>query len=73
MTEKDITRRDIGITFDFIKYLIENPSKIKRIPNGTEITFLEETFPELERKDRTVSKKKIFAYQVNKTFESVAK
>ena len=59
MREKEIITRDIGLTFDFLRYLLENPDEIGKIPNGTEIIFLEDNFPELERKNKTPSRKKL--------------
>ncbi|MEW6040243.1 MAG: DUF5647 family protein, partial [Elusimicrobiota bacterium] len=42
MKEKEIITREIGLTFDFLRYLLENPNEIEKIPNNTEIVFLED-------------------------------
>ena len=73
MREKEIIRREIALTFQFLRYLTEHPSEIDKIPNNGEITFLEEEFPQIERPDKNLHQRKAAAYRVNKVFEPVAK
>jgi len=73
MREKEIIRHEIALTFQFLRNLIQHPSGIDRIPNKGEITFLEEEFPQIERPDKNLHRRKITAYRVNKVFEPVAK
>ncbi|GBD88491.1 hypothetical protein BMS3Abin03_02427 [bacterium BMS3Abin03] len=44
MTNKEKINRNIGLTFDFIKYLIDNPNKIKELPDSFEVEFIEKDF-----------------------------
>jgi hypothetical protein len=40
MNEKDRVERDIGLTFDFLRYLIAHPEMIDKIPDGAKIEFV---------------------------------
>lgn len=44
MTNKEITNRNIGLTFDFIKFLIENPDEVENLPDNFELEFIEKDF-----------------------------
>lgn len=72
MKEKEIITREIGLTFDFLRYLLENPNEIEKIPNNTEIVFLEDNFPEIEKKNKISARRKTTAYHINKTFEAIS-
>jgi hypothetical protein len=39
MTKEEIISKNINLTFDFVDYLIENPSEMEKIPNGCTIMF----------------------------------
>ncbi len=45
MTKKEYIERNIGMTFDFIKHLIDHPEKIKSIPNGAVLDFIDKDMP----------------------------
>lgn len=44
MTNKEKTNRNIGLTFDFVKFLIDNPEKVENLPNDFELEFIEKDF-----------------------------
>lgn len=44
MTNKEIVKRDIGLTFDLIRKIIENPHLVDRIPDNCVIEFVEKDF-----------------------------
>ena len=44
MTNKEKINRNIGLTFDFVKFLINNPAKVKDLQNSFELEFIEKDF-----------------------------
>ena len=50
MTNKETTERNIGLTFDFVNYLIDNKSEVEKLPDNFTIEFVEKDFPKLQRK-----------------------
>ena len=44
MTNKEIANRNIGLTFDLIRKIIENPDLADKIPNKSVIEFVEKDF-----------------------------
>lgn len=44
MTNKEIVNRNIGLTFDLIRKIIENPNLADKIPDNSEIEFVEKDF-----------------------------
>lgn len=72
MTNKELIRRNLGLTFDFVKYLISNPKKIEELPNNFELEFIEKDFIIEELKTKTNHKKKNNKIvRVKSTFEFV--
>jgi WYL domain-containing protein len=55
MTKKEIVNRNIGLTFDFLRQLIEEPSLLDKVPNGSVLEFVEKDF---SKEKVTVSSKK---------------
>jgi hypothetical protein len=53
MTNKETVERNIGLTFDFVHYLIDNPSVIDDLPKKFKLEFLEKDFHKLETPDKT--------------------
>lgn len=45
MTKKEIVNRNIGLTFDYIREVIKNPSFVEELPSNCEIEFVEKDFP----------------------------
>jgi hypothetical protein len=50
MTNKEIINRNIGLTFDLIRHIIDDPSIIENIPDHCEIEFVEKDFPITKKK-----------------------
>jgi hypothetical protein len=44
MTNKELINRNIGLTFDLIRKIIENPELLDRIPDNCYIEFVEKDF-----------------------------
>ena len=45
MTRKETVNRNIGLTFDFVREMIKNPSLATKLPAHCEIEFVEKDFP----------------------------
>lgn len=50
MTNKETVERNIGLAFDFVEYLIDNPDAIDTLPDNFNLEFVEKDFPQIERK-----------------------
>lgn len=69
MTKKEYVERNIGVTFDFVKHLIDRPELMDTIPGDAELDFIDKDFP-LKTKEQP-KKKQIVRYKVQHTFEPV--
>ncbi|GHT54031.1 hypothetical protein AGMMS49982_18050 [Bacteroidia bacterium] len=49
MTHKEKVTRNIGLTFDFVNYLLDNESEIDKLPDNFKVEFKEKDFPKLPR------------------------
>jgi hypothetical protein len=50
MTHKETIERNIGLTFDFVNYLIENKEEIEKLPDNFKLEFIEKDFSKIEHK-----------------------
>lgn len=59
MTRNEKINRNIGLTFDFIRQITDNPEMLDKIPSGTVLEFIEKDFKIVEKKKicKSVSKK----------------
>ena len=69
VTRKEYAERNIGMTFDFIKYLIEHPAVIDRIPDGAELDFIDKDMP--FKVKQQVKARKVARYKVEHVFEPI--
>ncbi len=44
MTNKEQINRNIGLTFDFVRHLIDNPKEAEKLPADFEVEFIEKDF-----------------------------
>ena len=58
MTKKEIIRRNIGLTFDFLRQVVKNPSALNKIPDGSTLEFVEKDFSKIEKNARGKKKDK---------------
>lgn len=71
MTNKETVERNIGLTFDFVNHLIDNPVATENLPDDFKLEFIEKDFPNIEKRepmdiDQKVKKKYV---RVRNTFE----
>jgi len=70
MTKKEIAERNIGMTFDFVRQVVNDPALAETIPGGAEIAFIDEDMPTKKRKEYLRSRK-VIRYKVEHVFEPV--
>jgi hypothetical protein len=49
MTRKEIINRNIGLTFDFLRQVVKDPSLLKKIPSHSILEFVEKDFSKFEK------------------------
>jgi len=54
MTHKETVERNIGLTFDFVNYLIENKEEVNMLPDNFKLEFIEKDFTKIEQKQTQV-------------------
>ena len=71
MTNKETVERNIGLTFDFVNYLVDNPSIAENFPDKFKFEFVEKDFPKNEKKEKVKSGSQLKSryVRVRNTFE----
>lgn len=69
MTHKEIVNKNIGLTFDFVKQIIDDPALAEQLPDTCEIDFIEKDFVSKNRENDG----KKYLVKVKNTFEVVKK
>ena len=71
MTNKETIERNIGLTFDFVHHLIDNPDLAENLPDDFILEFIEKDFPNIEKKEQLEldTKVKRKYVRVRNTFE----
>jgi len=71
MTNKETIERNIGLTFDYVNYLMDHPSEVDNLPADFKIEFIEKDFPKIEKKEpaKQTSKVKRKYVRVRNSFE----
>ncbi len=68
MTNKETINRNLGLSFDFIRQIVENPAMISKIENNSTIEFLQKDYPERENTKRIIADKFV---KVKRNFEMI--
>ena len=55
MTHKETVDRNIGLTFDFVNYLIDNKKELDKLPDNFQLEFIEKDFSKIEHKQSTIT------------------
>ena len=74
MTHKETVTRNIGLTFDFVNYLLDNEAEIEKLPDNFKLEFSEKDFPKRERKQNVHSASQCMEkryVRVKNTFEVI--
>ncbi len=57
MTRKEKISKDIHLTFEFLRQVIDNPKILDKIPDGSVLEFVEDDFPQKEKASKKVKAK----------------
>lgn len=57
MTDKEFAEKNIRLSFELTKYLIEHPEFEEKIPEGAEVVILLEDEPEFNERAKKLAKK----------------
>jgi hypothetical protein len=49
MRKDEVVKKNIGLTFDFLRAAVADPHLLDKIPDGAEIEFLETDLPRINR------------------------
>ena len=72
MTNKEIVERKIGLAFDYVNFLIDNPAMVDNLPEKYKLEFIEKDFPSKETTKLTnVPKQPRKAVRVLNSFEFI--
>ena len=50
MTNKETVERKIGLTFDYVNFLIDNKAEVEKLPENFNLEFVEKDFSKTEPK-----------------------
>ena len=56
MTHKETINRNIGLTFDFVNYLMDNKEEVEKLPDNFNLEFIEKDFSKIEHNQEQISK-----------------
>ena len=70
MTKHEIVDKSIGLTFDFIRYVLDNPGMLDKIPEGAEIDFIDAGTGGAAAKSATETKRPRMTLKVERTFRA---
>ncbi len=68
MTNKETVNRNVGLSFDFIRQIVNRPDIIDEIEDNSIIEFLQKDYPEREKTKRIIAHKFI---KVKRHFELI--
>ena len=69
MTKKEFAERNIGMTFDFIRQVVAEPSLAATMTDGAEIAFVDKDAP--VSAEASPRGKQVMRYKVEHVFEPV--
>jgi len=69
MTKKEFSDRNVGMTFDFIRQVVAEPSLAASMTDGAEIAFVDKDAPVTGKESRRG--KRVMRYKVEHVFEPV--
>ncbi len=69
MTKKEYIERNIGITFGFVRHVIDHPELVDSIPDGAELDFVDKDIP--FKTNEQIKRKRVMRYKIQHTFEPI--
>ena len=70
MTKKEVIEKNIGMTFDFLRYLADHPELVDDIPNSAVIEFVDKEIAVKETISKT-RKGKAVSFRVERAFKPI--
>jgi hypothetical protein len=71
MRKDEIVKKNIGLTFDFIRAAVADPHLLDKIPDGAEIEFLETDVPRIETEERANMEGAPVLFKVERNFQMI--
>ena len=71
MRKDEIAKKNVGLTFDFIRAAVADPHLLDKIPDGAEIEFLETDLPRIETEERADMEKSPVIFRVERNFQMI--
>ena len=71
MRKDEIVKKNIGLTFDFIRAAVTDPHLLDKIPDGAEIEFFETDFPRIEKAERAETVNQPVLFKVERNFQMI--
>ena len=71
MRKDEIVKKNIGLTFDFIRGAVADPHLLDKIPDGAEIEFFETDLPRIETEERADMGKPPVLFKVERNFQMI--
>jgi hypothetical protein len=71
MTKNEIVQKNISLSFDFIRHLVQNPHLMESIPDGAEVEFVEHDLPVPVEPEREHKPCKAVLFKVEHTFREM--
>jgi hypothetical protein len=71
MTKDEIIRKNIALTFDFLRYLINHAEVLDTLPENAEIDFVELDLPIRVPEDRLHASSDTVLFRVEHTFSTI--
>ncbi len=72
MTKNEIVQKNIALSFDFIRFLVDHPDLLEGIPEGAKIEFVERALPFRPTKSRATETGNTVIFNVEHTFKEIA-
>ncbi len=71
MRKDEIVKKNIGLTFDFLRAAIADPHLLDKIPDGAEIEFLDTDLPRIETEERDDTETPPILFKVERSFQMI--
>jgi len=71
MRNDEIVSKNISLTFDFMRKVIDDPDILSAIPDGSEIDFIETDLPRYTVKKRVEDAVEPIVFRVEHTFHGI--
>jgi hypothetical protein len=71
MRKDEIVKKNIGLTFDFIRAAVADPHLLDKIPDGAEIEFIDNDLPRIETEERVDLDNPSVFFKVERNFQMI--